>query len=180
MESVTPSGRAVPARPADHISAGHPIVRPAVYGLLASASLLAFYLVTITLAEDWSHAQRQLAADRAFIMPIIAGFGLQAGLFVYLRALHARAHGAGMTASAGASTSAMLACCAHHLPELLPILGISGAAVFLNEYKVELLWLALGMNLAGVGYFLRLVVLQRRAMSVEPDACVPPPGDAVK
>lgn len=173
MESVTVSAQRCGA-----VWAGHPIVRSAAYGLLASAGLLTFYLITITLAEDWSHARWQLAADRVFIVPIIAGFGLQVGLFVYLRALHARAHGAGMTASAGASTSAMLACCAHHLPELLPILGISGAAMFLNEYKAELLWIALAMNMAGVGYVLRLVLLQRRAMSVQPAACVQSPRDA--
>jgi hypothetical protein len=48
----------------------------------------------------------------------------------------------------------MLACCAHHLSDVLPILGVSGAAVFLSAYQTPLLWLGLAMNLAGIGYLL--------------------------
>ena len=48
----------------------------------------------------------------------------------------------------------MLACCAHHLTELLPILGVSGAAVFLSAYKTELLWIGVGMNLMAIAYLL--------------------------
>ena len=48
----------------------------------------------------------------------------------------------------------MLACCAHHLSDVLPILGVSGAAVFLSAYQTPLLWLGLAMNLAGVAYLL--------------------------
>ena len=51
-------------------------------------------------------------------------------------------------------TSAMLACCAHHLADILPIVGVSGAAIFLNAYKTPLLWLGVVMNLAGVAYLI--------------------------
>ncbi len=92
------------------------------------------------------------------------------GLFTYLRGLQARmsagGSAGGLAASTGTSTAAMLACCAHHLTEVVPLLGISGAAIFLNVYKTPLLWLGVAMNLAGVAYLARLI---RRASASAPD-----------
>jgi hypothetical protein len=56
--------------------------------------------------------------------------------------------------STGTSTVAMLACCAHHLTDVFAILGLSGAAIFLNVYKTPLLWLGIVMNLFGIAYLL--------------------------
>jgi hypothetical protein len=134
---------------------------PIAYGLLAALGLLVFYLGIITLAQGWSHAIQQLADDRWFVAAIAAGFGTQIGLFTYLRGLHAQAAAGGVAASAGTSTVAMLACCAHHLTDVLPILGLSSAAIFLNLYKTPLLWLGIGMNLVGIVYMLRKIREQR-------------------
>ena len=155
MESVVPSD----PRTGDttrYRSTGRALaVRPILFGTLASASLLALYLGLITLAQGWSHATAQLAEDRWFIGAIMLGFGTQVSLFTWLRTLHQAAMAAGgVAASTGTSTAAMLACCAHHLAEVLPIIGLSGAAIFLNAYKTELLWLAIVMNALGVGYLL--------------------------
>ncbi len=104
----------------------------------------------------------QLLEDRWFIGAIVAGFGTQVGLFTYLRGLHAHAATGGVATSTGTSATAMLACCAHHLADVLPIIGISSAAVLLNAYKTPLLWLGIAMNLAGVIYLLRNIRHQRR------------------
>ncbi|MBI3971778.1 MAG: hypothetical protein HY332_10865 [Chloroflexi bacterium] len=144
----------------------HPQWRPLAAAILAAAGLLVFYLGMITLAQGSRHAWEQLAEDRWFVGAIMAGFGTQMGLFVYLRELHARhAQGAatGVAASTGTSLTAMLACCAHHLTDILPILGLSGAAVFLTAYKTPLLWLGIGMNAAGAVYLLRQI---RRARAM--------------
>ena len=130
-------------------------------GLLAALGLLVFYLGVITLAQDWGHAIQQLAADRWFVAAIITGFGTQVGLFSYLRRLHRQAMAGGLVVSTGTSTAAMLACCAHHLTEVAPILGLSGVAIFLNVYKLPLLWLGIVMNLVGIGYMFRKVRQQR-------------------
>lgn len=144
-----------------------PLARPVGLDLLAALGLVAFYLGLITLAQGWTHALQQLRDDLPFVGAIVAGFGLQAGLFTYLRGLHAQAAAGGMAASTGASTTAMLACCAHHLAELLPILGLSGAAIFLNLYKTPLLWLGILMNLSGIVYLLyRIEQARRRACPV--------------
>jgi copper chaperone CopZ len=130
--------------------------KPLLTGPLAALALLGLYLGLITLAQGWDHALEQFDIDLWFVLALAAGFGTQVGLFTYLRALHARiaAGGVGMAASTGTSTAAMLACCAHHLSDVLPILGVSGAAVFLGAYQTPLLWVGLAMNLAGIAYLL--------------------------
>jgi hypothetical protein len=60
----------------------------------------------------------------------------------------------------------MLACCAHHVADLLPLVGLSAAAVFLNQYKTPLLLVGLGMNLAGIMVIARQLRLARRACAV--------------
>ncbi|KPV54749.1 hypothetical protein SE17_01790 [Kouleothrix aurantiaca] len=143
-------------------ASGRALRRPIVFGLLAILGLLAFYLGIITLAQGWAHALEQLADDRNFIGAIALGFGTQVGLFTYLRRLHAHAAAGGVAASTGTSATAMLACCAHHLADILPIVGLSGAAIFLNAYKTPLLWLGILMNLIGIVYLLRKVRQQRQ------------------
>jgi hypothetical protein len=132
--------------------ASGPLYRPTALGLLASVSLLGFYLGTIALVQDWEHAFTQLGEDLPFVAALVAGFGLQVGLYTYLRLLHAQARRAGVTASAGAGGVAMLACCAHHVADVLPVLGLSAAAAFLGAYKTPLLWLSVAVNLAGLIY----------------------------
>jgi len=68
-----------------------------------------------------------------------------------------------MTAgSTGMSSGAMLACCAHHVADVVPIVGASGAAILLNEVKTPLAVAGIVMSWAGVGYLLLRV---RRASS---------------
>ncbi len=129
-----------------------PLLKAALFGALAAIGLVTFYLGTITLAQSWGHALQQLAEDVWFVGAIALGFGVQMGLFTYLRALCSRVGAGSMAASTGTSTVAMLACCAHHLTEMLPIIGLSGAAVFLNAYKTPLLWFGILMNLGGIAY----------------------------
>lgn len=136
--------------------------RPVLVGLLGVVGLLGLYLGIVTLAQGWEHAIQQLSDDRWFIAAIAAGFGTQVGLFAYLRGLHAHATAGGVATSTGTSGAAMLACCAHHLADLLPIIGLSGAAVFLNDYKLPLLWLGIAMNVGGVGYMLGRLQQHRR------------------
>jgi hypothetical protein len=137
------------------------LLRPIAFGLLAALGLLVFYLGVITLAQDWTHAIQQLAEDRWYVAAIAGGFGTQVGLFMYLRLLHVRAAAGGVATSTGTSTAAMLACCAHHLVDVAPVLGLSGAVIFLNAYKAPLLWLGIAMNLVGIAYLLRKTRRQR-------------------
>ena len=65
----------------------------------------------------------------------------------------------GITATGGVSTAAMAACCAHHLSDVLPIVGLTGAALFFSEYQK--IFLLLGVLSNGVGITLMLHMMQR-------------------
>lgn len=137
-------------------------------GLVAAAALLASYLVSISLAQGLEHAVEQFLADAAFVLPISAGFGTQVALFLELRAVDRRHRAAAAVTAAGTGTggAAMLACCAHHLVELLPLLGLSAAAAFLTAYKTPLFLVAIGMNLIGIVIMGRQLSRARRACAV--------------
>ena len=142
--------------------------RSIVAGVIAAALLVGVYLAIISLAQGVEHALEQLANDAVFVGLIAAGFGTQIALFVELRAVdrHHRAAAAVTAAGTGTSAAAMLACCAHHLVDLLPLVGLSAAAVFLNAYKTPLFLLGIGMNLVGIIVIGRQLRRARRACAV--------------
>jgi hypothetical protein len=142
--------------------------RSIVAGLVGSAALLTLYLGIISLAQGAEHAFQQLALDAPFVSLIAAGFGIQIGLFDELRAVDRRHRASAAVTAAGTGTSAaaMLACCAHHVVDLLPIVGLSAAAVFLNAYKTPLFLVGIGMNVIGIVVIARQLQRARRACAV--------------
>lgn len=142
--------------------------RSIVIGLAGALGLLIAYLGLITAAQGIDHAVTQFRVDALFVLLIATGFGTQIALFVELRAV-ARVHraGAATTAAAtGTSAAAMLACCAHHLVDVLPIVGLSAAAVFLDAYKLPLFLVGIGMNAIGIVVLTRQLGRARRACEV--------------
>lgn len=150
-------------------------VQPTVGGLLASLALVVLYLGLVTWAQGLSHARDLLWDDRYFVAAIAAGFGLQVALFIYVRrllTLRARGGAAAATATGtGTSTAAMVACCAHHVSDALPVLGLSGAALFLNDYRIPLMATGLVVNGLGVAFMLRLAIATARRQRTEASAC---------
>jgi drug/metabolite transporter (DMT)-like permease len=142
--------------------------RSAVAGLLGAAGLIAVYVGLITIAQGLDHALEQLAADTPFVLLLAAGFGAQLALFAELRQVARRHRSAVAVTAAGTGTSAaaMLACCAHHLVDFLPLLGLSAAAAFLVAYKLPLFMIALAMNAAAVAFMGRRLSRARRACAV--------------
>jgi hypothetical protein len=146
----------------------HPWRRPVFFGLLGMAGLLLLYLGLVSLAEGWTHAVELLIEDAWLVGLIMAGFGVQVGLYTYLRTvIHAAARGAGALAGAGGTTStaAMVACCAHHVTDVLPLLGLSAAAAFLAEYRIPFMLAGLVTNLIGIGVISFLILRQRRRLA---------------
>lgn len=142
------------------------VALPVTFGLLAGLALVGLYAGLVTWAQGPSHALDLISEDRYWVAAIAAGFGLQAALYVYVRGLvSARSRGpaAAVTAAGtGTSSVAMVACCAHHVTDALPGLGLSGAAVFLNDYRVPVMALGLAVNAAGVALMLRMAIRERR------------------
>lgn len=128
-------------------------------GLLATAILLSFYFGALTLVSGWSFTVQQFDDYRPFIVALAIGFGIQVGLFVYLRkAVHAAASGKVVAATGTTSGAAMVSCCTHYLVNLLPALGATGLVSFVGQYQVELFWFGLAANLAGIAYIGRRLV----------------------
>ncbi len=131
-------------------------------GAVAALVLLGFYLALVSLANSPRHAIDLLWADRYLVGAVAIGFGIQAGLYVYVRLLRARARAlrssnAMAAAGTGTSTVAMVACCAHHVTDVLPLVGLSGAAIFLNDYRLPFIVSGLVVNAAGTLVMLRAV-----------------------
>jgi hypothetical protein len=157
-EAITVSGRALPSIDRRSIAAG----------VLAATALVAGYLAIISFVQGPAHALEQLAADAGSIAAVTAGFGIQVALFVELRAVDRRHRaGAAVTAAGtGTSVAAMLACCAHHVVDLLPIMGLSAAAVFLDDFKGPLLVAGITTNAVGIVVIARALRRARRARAV--------------
>jgi copper chaperone CopZ len=126
---------------------------PILAGIAGGAVLLALYMAILSIAQSPNHALEQLSQDAWFVGLITAGFGIQVGLFVHLRTNIQSSTSAAVPAGSGAmSTAAMAACCAHHLIDVLPFLGLTAAAVFLDQYRDWIMAAALLMTAFGVAY----------------------------
>lgn len=122
-------------------------------GLLAMLGLAIFYGAVVGLASrSWDHLATQVRQDWYFLTPILVGFGVQVGLLAELRHRNRLHHGAAAAggAGAGASAAGMVACCAHHLADLVPLVGATGAAAFLIDYRVPFMLIGIGVNAIGI------------------------------
>lgn len=130
------------------------ISRPAGAGAGAFGVLLALYFGVLTLVSGWSFTVDQFSEFWYFIVPLAAGFGVQVALFLKLREVVSRAKEAGtvIAVSGTTSTAAMISCCAHYLANVAPVLGATGLVAFAAQFQVELFWVGLAFNAAGIGY----------------------------
>jgi len=145
--------------------------RSARIGLLSTAGLAAGYSLIVGLSSrSWAHLLSQWRADLWFIVLVALGFGTQMGLYSHLRRLVRGDGTAVVVASAGTATSttAMAACCLHHLADAVPFIGLSAAATVLIQYKVYVVALSLAANAAGILLMLRALRHARRAAAACP------------
>jgi hypothetical protein len=127
-------------------------------GAIGVATLALFYVVVVRGASgSWSHVEAQIRRDWYYLVGIVAGFGIQVALMSELRRRHRLHHGAAAAGGvgAGASTAGMIACCAHHIADLAPFVGATGAATFLTDYRVPFMVLGIGVNAVGVAVSVR-------------------------
>lgn len=150
---------------------------PVLAGLLGAALLAVVYFALVSWAESPQHAWSQFEQDSLFVVPILVGFGLQVGLYVTLRwRLYLPPADAGTStaltgAGGGTSAAAMVACCAHHVTDVLPVLGLTAATSFLAQYREVFMVVGLTTTLAGSAYMLRVLRRERsQALSAVPAA----------
>lgn len=136
--------------------------RPIVMAFAGSLIMLLVYVGILTVAESFDHAISQSMEYWYWITPLVVGFGVQVGLYSYIRGAFRTRIGSttgAMATAGGISTTSMIACCVHHLTDVLPILGLSVAAVFLTEYQP--VFMALGVLSNFVGITVMLTVMQQ-------------------
>lgn len=138
----------------------HLVLRPILFGILGGTLLLGFYFGIVSWAATFRHALEELWTIWYWIVPLVLGFGIQAGLFAYVRGYakvaSASAKGS-IAASGGLSTLSMAACCAHHVTDFLPVLGLSAAALFLTQYQTVFLTVGVVSNLIGINLMFRII-----------------------
>ncbi|MDX1615658.1 MAG: hypothetical protein R3300_15200 [Candidatus Promineifilaceae bacterium] len=144
------------------------IAWPLAAGLLGSGGLTALYFAIVSLAESPAHAVQLFWDDRWIVLPIIVGFGVQVALYTILKKrlflpVADTAYSAALTgASAGTSTVAMVACCLHHVTDVLPILGLTAAATLMAQYRLAFMLIGLGTTVLGILVMLVILLSERR------------------
>ena len=148
------------------------------YLIPLTAFLLGFSLMTglyfgiLTWVQGWEYASKQFLLNRWYVMPIWIGFGIQAALYAILRfrlfiPTTTTGHtGAMMGTSGGTSVTAMVACCLHHVTDVLPILGLSAAATFLTRYQRP--FMLVGLSTEIIGVIVMIIVLYRARQQLQP------------
>jgi len=129
-------------------------------GILGALALLLFYFIILTIANSPSHAVQQFLDMWYWVVTLAIGFGIQIGLYVHItNTKHQLSKGAtaSVATSGGMSTVSMAACCAHHLTDVLPLLGLAAAATFLVKYQTLFLLIGVVSNLIGITMMLKII-----------------------
>ena len=131
--------------------------RYALIGLAGSASLLGFYFLVSALLGGVLFAIDNFVKLWYWMIPLIVGFGVQIGMFFYVKEqVHAKATGQA-AASTGMSATSMVACCAHHIADIAPFLGIATLGLFLTKYQSTFLLTGILSNILGIIYMASLM-----------------------
>ena len=78
-------------------------------------------------------------------------------MFFYIKEeIHKKAT-AQAVASTGVSTTSMIACCAHHIADIAPFLGITALGLFLTKYQSTFLLMGILSNVLGITYMTSLI-----------------------
>lgn len=132
---------------------------PFMLGIAGAVILQGVYFIVLSLLNSPGYAWSQFVYLSPWMVPLVAGFGIQVGVFFYMRAFAKLAKlgltsSAPVAASAGISSGSMIACCLHHVVDVLPVLGLSAVAVLLAEYQSFLLTVGIVSNIAGLSFIL--------------------------
>lgn len=133
-----------------------------LWGMAGGILLLSIYFIIVSLANSFSHAIEEFIQLWYWIGALTVGFGVQVGLYTHVRQTiklkkEAKQAASSVAAGAGVSTVSMIACCAHHLTDFLPILGLSTAAAFLSTYQLVFILLGIISNILGITYMLSII-----------------------
>jgi Cu+-exporting ATPase len=135
---------------------------------IGSLALLTVYFSVLTLVSGWDFTWEQFREFWYFVVALTVGFGVQVGLYTFLKetARHGAGSGKVVAVSGATSTGAMIACCTHYLANVLPVLGATGFLALVAQYQIQLFWVGLAFNLAGILYIGRKALQAFRHMAM--------------
>ena len=143
--------------------------KPLFAGTAGALGLLVIFFGVLTALNSLDYAVGQFSGIWYWILILALGFGTQLGLYWHIKdGMREKMTGATVevAASGGISTGSMMACCAHYLTNVLPILGLSAAAAFLVQYQTSFLLLGIFSNFIGITLMVNIIQrhgLYRRA-----------------
>src|SRR5659263_224650 len=136
---------------------------PFVFGASAGILVVLFNISIASLAEgSFEKGYQVFLTNGIFVYLIPLAVGVQMGLFRYHRNITtgnlAGSEKVGMAGSATSSLT-MVACCLHHVSDILPSIGlILAASSFLIQYKNAIIITGLLSNVAGSIYIARAII----------------------
>ncbi|MFU8772754.1 MAG: hypothetical protein ACNA8H_10090 [Anaerolineales bacterium] len=141
---------------------------PLAAGLLGALFITTIYFGLVSWAESPQHAWELFWQERWLVVPIILGFGIQVSLYTILKkrlfapAVSSAPSGVITGAGGATSTVAMVACCAHHVTDVLPILGMTAAATFLASYQTTFMLVGLSVTWIGIAIMTTILFKERQ------------------
>lgn len=133
---------------------------PFIVGATGAAALLAVYFLIMILSTTVTAALVEFSSLWYWMVLLSGGFGVQLGLYVRIRQrLKQRTTSAAaeVSTAGGVSTVSMIACCAHHVADVLPLLGVSAAALFLTRFQLPFILLGVFSNIFGITMMVKLM-----------------------
>ena len=124
-----------------------------LYGILAGLGLLLFYLAVVSFFQGVEFAFLNLRSLWYLIFPLAIGFGTQIGLYTSIK--HTATMTGTVAGTGSVSAGSMVACCSHFLLNVIPIVGLSGIALFLAAYQKWFLGIGILSNIIGIGIMLK-------------------------
>src|SRR5574341_32482 len=137
---------------------------PFVFGISAGIFVVLFNISIASLAEgSFEKGFQVFLANGIFVYLIPLAVGLQMGLFRYHRNMTFENKLCGSekvgVAGSAASSLAMVACCLHHVSDLLPTVGlILATSSFLTQYQDAIITIGLVANMTGSAYIARAIL----------------------
>ncbi|HEY9206357.1 MAG TPA: hypothetical protein VIO58_10600 [Candidatus Methanoperedens sp.] len=144
---------------------------PFVFGVMAGILVMLFNILVASVAEgSLKSGYSVFLSNGIFVYLIPPAVAVQMGLFRYHRNLTTEQNvsGSEKMGMAGSATSslAMIACCLHHVSDLLPAVGfIIATSSFLTQYKDAIIIMGLLANLAGSAYIARAVMKDKKTIA---------------
>ena len=122
-------------------------------GIAASLSLLALYLIVNYLTTGMQGTLWNFRSYWYYIVAIDAEFGVQMALYTHIRGFHQSCKS---VATGGISAGSMVACCLHHVTDVLPIFG-TGLSFALSAYTEVLMLVGVLSGSVGIAWMLATI-----------------------